>query len=328
MRLAVVATLTALLLGAAPAYAQSSEAAKKKAQALYDEAMVALEESRYDTACPKFAEAAELVPEGIGVKLMLGECLERWGKLAASYQVYRRAEIEAGMAKQTERQAKAAARVKAIGERVGMLTIVVAPSFSAEDLVVTLDGSPVAGSGLGSPMPVEPGTRVVRASSKSGTFERSVSIVARGDVTVRIEPGSPSAGPVVAEPAGSATEPVPFDRPASQPEPDTYPYRTAGFVVGGVGVATAAVGAGLLIKAMLDQEDADEVCPARECSDRDAVDLSNGAATLNVAGLVLTGIGAAATVTGVVLIALPGPSPAEAATLVIGPRRMTLTVPF
>src|SRR5262245_2144143 len=127
--LALILSIGAMLV-AAPANAAPPDA-EARAQALYDEGMTALEARQYDKACPKFEEASRLVPEGIGVKLMLAQCYEESDKLASALTQYRIAEEQARAAKQDERQKKAAGRIAAIEKRVAHLRLDFAPDVAS-----------------------------------------------------------------------------------------------------------------------------------------------------------------------------------------------------
>jgi hypothetical protein len=75
-----------------------------------------------------------------------------------------------------------------------------------------------------------------------------------------------------------------------------------GWIVAGVGVAAAGVGAGFGVYAMNLGKDADARCPSSPCSDPVGVSTSSDAhAMANVANVTIIG-GAVAIVTGVLLV--------------------------
>jgi len=322
MRTAPLIFLASLLATAIDqhAFSQSSDADKAKAQALYDEGMIALEAKDYAAACPRFERATEIVPEGIGVKLMLAECWEGWGKLGRSYQMYATAEAEAKKAGQKERQNKAAARLKALEPKVAKLTITVASTISAPNLVITANGNPVPQQSWGSAIAIDAGQVVVRATSPvDGTFEQTVSAPAGRASSVTVDTLTGAKAEPAPRRAPEAVAPVTPAPPATDDSASEHPYSTAGWAVGSAGVAVLGVGIGLGVKSLLDAQDADEICPNELCPSQEAVDLSAQAQTFNIAGWVLTGVGAAATVAGVVLIALPAPSEKTTARLQLAP---------
>jgi hypothetical protein len=114
---------------------------------------------------------------------------------------------------------------------------------------------------------------------------------------------------------------LPMVELASHPMP---PVRIGGIVVGGLGLALAGAGIGVAVSGLGKSSDAAAAFEASESgSQADAARADHDAAGSQiVAGWVLTGVGAAAAVAGVIMIALPTPEPARsksAFSLRIGP---------
>ena len=106
------------------AFAQASSAEKAAtAQALYEDAMKAVEAKDFAKACPQLERVTQLVPEGIGAKLSLAECYEGAGKLASSFGVYVAIEGQARRAGQNDRADIAVQRMAALKPRLAMITI-------------------------------------------------------------------------------------------------------------------------------------------------------------------------------------------------------------
>ncbi len=298
-----IASTSATRTSAQPSDPQRTAAA----QVLYDEGMTALEAKDFGKACPKFEEAMRLVPEGIGVKLMLAECYEGAGRLASAWALYKVVEQEASRAKQKERQAKAEKRVAALESTLARVTVEVAPDVrTAADLVVTRGGVQVGASQWGAAIPVDRGDVLVSAKSARGTFERTVTVEDGARVTIVVDalvPGQAPA-PLVPQASESAQEP---DRSSASA------LLVPGLVVGGVGVAFLAAGAGLGIQALIDSGEVEDRCPNDACSDREAVDLDERANLFSILGWVGLGVGAAAVGTGIALVVIPAPAPDAAA---------------
>jgi hypothetical protein len=322
----------ALCAWPAVAGAQPTDATKRAtAQALYDEGMKLVNAKDYARACPKFEEAAKLVPDGIGVKLQLAECYEASGKLASAWTLYRIVESEASRTNQEARRAEANAHMTALEPKLARIVVDVAPALrEMGDLVVTRDGVEVASALFGVAVPVDGGKHTVLAKAASGTYEATVESVDGKSLTITVDKlsagGTPQTPTDTQPKATSPTESLP--PPATGDDSKASSLATPGFVIGGIGVAILGAGIGLGVKAMLDAGEADDICPETECNSQAAVDLSSQANTFSIIGWVGIGVGVAAVTTGIVLIALPsrdGEAPAAAFSVTPGGGRLRVT---
>jgi hypothetical protein len=154
-------------------------------------------------------------------------------------------------------------------------------------VTVLIDAKPVPPALLGQKRPVDPGLHRVEAKRADTTVAREVTLKLgeAGQVALKLPP-----------------------LPAKPKPPDTFPYRTVGFVGVGVGVAGALFGgiSGILAlttdQKLVTRCGSDHLCPAAAWPQADAFDLMRAFTT---AGLV---IGATGFAVGLpFLIAAPGP---------------------
>ncbi|MDC0747407.1 PEGA domain-containing protein [Polyangium mundeleinium] len=308
----VLAVLCGALLVAPPAYAQSSDAEKiTAAQALYDEAVVAMDAGDHATACPKLAEAVRLVPEGIGAKLTLAECYEKTGKLASAWSQYAVAKSLAERAGQKDRATRAAAKAEALKGRLARLTIEVPKEVGAIPQLSVTRGGVVVGEGQwGMALPVDVGNHeIVVTAPGYQAWTRTVELAKDGDtVVVRVEapPIAPTAR--AAEERRRAASTVVIQN-FTAARPWQRPLGIAAMGAGAAGLVVGAVLGGLAIQKN-DESNAGGLCDADDYCKRaglvlrsEAVGLGNGStAALAIGGVVLLG--------GVVLFATaPAPSP-------------------
>jgi len=182
------------------------------------------------TACERFGESEKLQPAP-GTELNLGACESKQGHLRAAREHYRSA--AAGFGPEDLRRAVAVNSANGLTDRLGLLTLRVAPGAPA-DATVTLNGVALDAKTLAQPIEVDPGktTVVVNAASRQ---PRSVDVqLAEGekkelavDAGDAVAPETPAAPPVDTSPKPDATRGL---------------ERTLGFVGVGAGVAGIAVG--------------------------------------------------------------------------------------
>lgn len=301
-----------------------------EAQALYDQAMVALEARDFASACPTFERASALVPHGIGVRLMLAECLDGWGKPAHAYAVYRRAGADAQAAGQGGRSEKAAERMRAIEPRIARMTVVLAPAVAAlGDVAVAVNDAPVAPGDLGAAIPLQPGRVTVRATGSAGSFERALDVGPGASATVTVDALTPTAT-TPPPPAPRADEPGPRGAPGPPPDVATSSgvsgLSIAGLVVGSVGFVAGGVGIGLAATgASAGNEAVESFRMAEDAGDTQGADQAladhDGAKTQVTVGWALVAVGGATLVAGVVMFAMGsgGDEPDDSALLGVSP---------
>lgn len=257
----VAALSFALIAVSVPAAAQDKPGDPQRlaeATKLFEQANAELDAKKFDAACPKLERVVQLVPEGVGAKLALGECYEGLGNLASAHRAYADAEAAAAAAKQPQRVAVAKSKREIIATKVPVITLrLAAGAAERAGLAITLDGKP-ADLAKGELM-VDAGAHVVRATATNAVdFEARVDIAngERKDVTI----------PVLDSKAGAPPPAVPRSVETPAVAPYWGPQRIAGLVVGGVGVL-AAIGGFAAGGVALSKRDASNG-PEGGCSDQ------------------------------------------------------------
>lgn len=209
---ALVAACLPLIL-ASPCHAQGGGPAQRaEAEALYGEAVVALERKDHATACPMLEKVVQLWPQGIGAKLTLAECHEEAGRLATAWRAYTAAADAARAAGQADRERRARARAKALEPRLARLTLVVPERLRAlPGLTIWRDGEPIAPAAWGTPSPVDRGSRLVEATAAGRSRWEGRVEVPRDGAAHSIEIGEPPAP----QEAGTAAAPPAAATPAA-----------------------------------------------------------------------------------------------------------------
>jgi hypothetical protein len=297
----------AVLLSVSGARAQSEDPnVLATAQAMYLQAVKAMDRRDYAAACPQLEEVVRLVPEGFGAKLTLGECYQAEERFASAWTMYNL--IESGAVKPDQVRHRDAARkhLAEIEARLSYLTVVVSGAVrSLAGLEIRRDGTSMGPAQWGISLPVDRGKHVVVATA-TGKRRSEVPVNvdrdgARLSVEIKdLEDAPPSAEPSASPPMprpGSALPPVPAPRQGS-----IVPAAVS-FGVGVVGIGVGAVtGAMALAKV----NDIKSRCVDSHClvSDRGAGDTAHTLGVVSTIGFVVGGAAAAA---GTILLILrPG----------------------
>lgn len=215
------------LSSVAPALAQAENpATRAAAQVLFDDAQDLLRQGEFAKACAKLEEVVKLQPGKIGAMMELAACYEAWGKTASAWARYRTASDLATKASDV-RKADADAKVTALEPKVSRLVVLVPESMKwLGGLVIERDGVPLGAATWGAGMPIDPGTHEVTATAPG-----------KKKWATKVE---------VTRPGTSLTVTVPEldDAPKGAQAGEGMPtVRTAGFVVGGLGLVGVAIGA-------------------------------------------------------------------------------------
>jgi len=234
----IVLVLAGVLL---PSLAQAQSAA---AEALFEEGRKLMDEGNYASACPKLKESYTIDP-ALGALLNLASCYEKAGKTATAWATYKDALGMASTADDTERADFARRHIEELEPRLTRLRIELAPGAELEGLTITRDDVAFSTSSVGTPLPVDPGQHRIAAEAPghrgwSTTVETAEEGKAYEIVIPVLEakaapPPPPAPQPVVA--------PVPAPTPEEpEPSPGMSGLELAGWIVGGVGVASGIVG--------------------------------------------------------------------------------------
>lgn len=291
------AAVAATLFAAGPARAQSDDDIKRGA-ALFDQGVAAMKDGAWAKACGKLDESRKIAPRP-NVLFNLAQCEEHEGRLVSARKHWR--EGQAALDSKDERVKIARDCAATLDRRIPTLSLTL-PADAPPDARIAVDGADVDRTSLSTPFPLDPGPHVVallapgrRESRMSGTLEEGVrkewSLVVgakeEGTVPPALSPKLPAKGGA-----------VPVTRVASGPAG----RRTAGFVVGGVGLAgfiVAGVTGGLLLSK---QSTLQTDCPVASMCSATGLAVKDGAGALFAANYAGWGVGIAGVVTGAVLL--------------------------
>ncbi len=229
--------VASLVLSAPIARADGADSENELAAAALVEAGAKLQsEKRYDAACPKFREAAQIAKPGLGALIRLAECYEQAGRTASAWNTWHEVEAGARMAGQVERAATARERVTKLDSLLARLTIEISePARSTAGMEIRRDNVAIGEPQWGVPVPVDPGRHVVRVTApRKKPWEVAMDVGGAGRVTVTVPAleALPTAGVDGADPGKTR--------------------RIAGITVAASSAATLAVAIGLQVKAVHD----------------------------------------------------------------------------
>ncbi len=274
-RLAPTLVLAAVL--AASVEARASDPAT--AQVLFDQGRKLMAQERWSEACAKLEESQRLDPAG-GTLLHLALCREKEGRIATAWALFEDALAQAKRDGRKDRAKVAQEHIDVLGPKLPKMRVRVAPADrKLPNFTVVRDEVAVGQAQWGEALPVDPGTRTIRAQA-----DGRKTWVARVDV-----PPNPQEVVVDVpelEPDPHATEkpvPPPPPPPDKQPEDasrgDTQ--RTIAVVAIGAGVAGAAVGSIFGLVSINKRNEADKSCqpPDHTLCSAAGVDAGNSAIT-------------------------------------------------
>ena len=321
-RIRFLSLVAALAAGVSPALARADATAAQKvaAEALFDDALKLMRLGKYSDACPKLEESQRIDP-GIGTLMYLGECYENIGRTASAWASFREAASKAGAEGQAERAKAATERAARLEAKLAYLTIQVAPETRAiPGLSVRLGQAVLGAESFGTAVPVDPGaTRIEVGAPGHASFSATLNVDPgnRYEFNVPMLAQQPTAAPSPAQPTPAPAGPAAL--PSSAPvehRSNSQALRTTSYVVGGVGLASIAVGSVFGLRAISKNNDAtDGTCKNGVCQQKSDYQSSQDANKAAVLSNVFFGVGGVALATGVVMYLL-SPSHAEHAQIV------------
>lgn len=286
----------AAVLAASPVSAQDAPPGPEEeamAQSLFDAGRALMADGKIAEACEKFEESNRIAPSA-GTSLNLGKCLESSGRTASAWAAYKRA-IGLGRATgQTRHVAAGETFVADIEPRLSKLRV--EATDPAPGLVVKRGGAVLGGAALGVPLAVDPGEHTIEAAAPGRT---------PWSTRVVVEPGTPETV-VVIPPLAASGAASPRLPPPPPPSDDRDTLRLAGLVVGGAGLAGVVVGVAFGVMTLSDATAAEEdpsLCPAHRCTPAGEDAIASAETKAWVSNVAL-GVGAAAVITGGVLVVL------------------------
>lgn len=257
----------AALAHAALGRAQDQRAPVAAAEALFQEGRALLMSGDSARACPKLEESHRLDP-ATGTLLALALCHEQQGKLASAWAAFVEVEGRSRLDGRADRERTAREHGAALKPRLSTLTLQLAPrADQVTGLAIAVDGLAIGRGAWSVAIPVDGGRHLVEATAPSRqTWRTTASVEAERD-HVRVEvPALASVPDLTATSAGSDPPRRPLiDPPPSEGANAGHPPPRLALVLGGAGVLALALGAGLLLDAKRDYDDALADCAADGC---------------------------------------------------------------
>jgi serine/threonine-protein kinase len=279
-----LALFAVLVAAAAPAWG-AGPTDQAAGSALFQEAKQLVAAGDFGQACPKFAEAQRLFPT-TGTLLNLGNCYEKLGKLASAWGTFKEAEVMARNQNDADREREASRRAEALSAQRAKLAVNVPPAVCVPGFELRRDGTLLGEGQWGSALPVDTGTH---------TFEAKAPGRKTWSTWVRVDTNGSSS---------TIEVPVLEVEVASAPAGGWGAQRTAGVILGGVGLAGMVVGAIFAAKAAVKNGESLPHCLVSDVTKCDATgvalrDQAFDAAHVSTGTFVAGGILAAA---GIVIV--------------------------
>ncbi|HRI68336.1 MAG TPA: hypothetical protein PK156_29105 [Polyangium sp.] len=293
----VATTVASLVLGHGHVVADEVDP-KAQAQALFLEGRAAIDANDWDTGCPKVRRSLEVFAVA-NSHFTVALCDEREGHIAAALEHWERG---LGLVEPSDQRAKVAKeRIAALDPRVPRIRVVTPPG--AIGASIWLDDVQLTPAIMANPVRVDPGKHVLVVRKKGREDNRREILLEEKERTEFVATIGEVAKPDSAPVSSATTAPVASSSsPPIRPKPPMHPRKFAGFVIGGVGVASLLVSAGTGIGALEAHGALEEqkcgangtgVCPKDEVSSYKGLFAANA---------VTFGVGLAGVAAGVVLI--------------------------
>jgi len=285
---------------------EPSPAVLAKAREEFRQALSLEVAGNYEKALSLFKEVAQ-VKSSPAVRFHIGTCEEKMGDWVQAVGSYRLALHEGQQQSAKDVIDAAQEALTALEPKIPKMTIV--RGDGAAVAKVELDGRALGGASVGTPMPVNPGPHVIKASApgrQSITVEVTVAEKETKQVDLVLPPGSPDASPAGGAGTGDTS------RTADAAEPSgVSPMKIAGFVSVGVGVVSLGVAGVFFLMRQGAISDLDDQCGAdrQQCPPAAESTFDDGQTYSTVAtATFIGGLGAAALGT-VLILAAPKRSP-------------------
>lgn len=318
------------MVALAPTFAQA-QSGSSFAAAAFDEGRRLFGEGQIAAACKKFQASLDLDPQRNTLQA-LAVCREKEEKWASAWDKY--IELAQQASKAGEEDKARLARTKATELEKKLLYVVLVMDQPPADVAMSLDGTKVDASLLGTKLPVDPGPHDVLVTAPGKKPWKQRITVGPSPVEQQVKIAKLEDAPA-SEQSGSSTQ---YQLPGPmRPAPSFFTtQRTIGVIVGGAGLLALGGGAVFQIVALSEASkgkdlgrDADalkeplftdgnprcvEGGNTELCGNRAAQKTRKDAASDNqTIAIVLASTGGAMVITGIVLIATGGHHSASAA---------------
>jgi hypothetical protein len=223
----------AILLFAAPLFADPSATDRAAAEALFSEGRRLLSEGKYPQACAKL-EASQKLDPGAGTLLNLGDCQEKNGQTASAWGTFNMTASLATKNGDTARSEEATRRAGLVEPRLSRLMIIMDPSDQPSGIALRMDGRSIETAIAGSAIPVDPGEHTLEVNAPGRQPWKTT-------VKIEAKPGITKVTVTTGQPTPSTPPPSP---PATRSVVPAVVMGSLAVVGVGTGVATLALRAG------------------------------------------------------------------------------------
>lgn len=223
------------------------------------------------------------------VRFNIALCEEKLGRLVAALGDYELASADAQAQSADPVRQEVATRLEALRARIPR--VVVRRGEGADSAAISLDGVSLGDSVLNGPLPADPGPHVVEATASGFLpFKQSFRVAEQQTATilVKLEPEPPK--PIAEQPLGPRAS-------------SSSGLRTAGFVVGGAGVASLLASGALFYLRHSTISDLDDKCGANRstCPENAQSDVDRGKLYTTLGNVTLA-VGAVGLAVGATLV--------------------------
>lgn len=332
-RSSIIVVVVAALLGVCPDARAQTAADKAAAEALSAHGQRLMAANQVAAACQKLEVSVQLNPV-LDTRLELADCLEKLGRTASAWALFREAAAAAQAAGSPEREQTARTRAATLEGRLSTIRLA-----APDDVQVFWDGKALDRAVLGTPIPVDPGKHFIEAKGPGKSPYAKVLEILHDRTKAELEipelspwPGAAASGisDAGSSPSGSSAGSSPSAATVTPPRtPDNgNGQRVLGIGVGVVGLAGAGLAIFFAGRASSTWNEARSHCSSYpDHCDAEAVRLSQDAREAGNLATVATVLGAAGILGGTVLwFTAARPKPASERPLLGGGHEPSWTV--
>jgi hypothetical protein len=289
---------------------------REQAQALFVRGKELFAKRQYDDARALFVASHGIVASP-NTRLQIARCLRAMGKLVDAYAELGRTEVEAKELNGTDNRYKLASDAASLERselepKLAFVSLTV--TNPSDGTRVTIGGEEIRRAAWGEPAPVAPGTTEIALETPGhAPVKTAVNLTQGAKTALTID--AQSGEPLVEKPPAPEAPPV-----APPPPVHPFPFRTAAYVAGGVGVAGLVTFAVSGTMARSTYNSLQNACGSNPCPPDKAGEISSGKTQQTVAnvGLVfgVLGVGAG---TALFVLSLSKSPETPASAIVVAP---------